>query len=114
MKYIEEKRLTDIARAFTDEDAMVVLRVLLIEKGLYPKFIEGKSPSEINAIVNPSDENMIISPDTIDEITSKIRESISCMSCPFYMAKECEGLNTPRSECIKHWEDWFRTSFRGI
>ena len=105
LNYFEEKKLYEIARGMSDEDdIMIFLQVFLVEKGMYPKFIQSKKPEEIAAIINPSNTVDLISRDKMDEIALMFGDSISCEKCPFKLSQECEGNNL--STCKKCWSDW--------
>ena len=110
LNYFEKRNLYDVARAMTDEEALLFLEVFLLEKGLYPVFTDKLTAEELEVMKYPTGHVNLVSSVDANAIGSLISASVKCEACPFKTIYNCNGSDKDKLECCGRWTRWFKST----
>ena len=113
LNYFEERKLYDIARAMNEEEALIFLKVFLLEKGMYPTFQKNTTEADIEYMQNPTKNIQPVSIEVSQNIGKMLSHAVTCSKCPFASMYGCAG-NHAKASCESTWIRWIETSLRNI
>lgn len=108
--YYEERKLIDVARAMTDDEALIFLRIFLLEKGLYPEFIKDLNPEDIESISCPHPAMNMVPLECTENVGKIISDNMDCNACPFRSIYGCSGTDRDKLQCHSRWTRWFKST----
>ena len=114
LNYFEERKLYDIARAMSKDEAMIFLKVFLLEKGMYPEFQNHVTTEDMEYMQNPNPAIYAMPLDVSRSIGKTISENINCELCPFKTIHGCTGDCYAKIDCENKWTRWFQSMLRSI